>query len=222
MEAYLETDPAKLVYNEKSMPLSGDFVVFDIETTSLSARYGEVIEIAGVKLSDGKQVDRFSCFVKPTVEIPYHITELTNITPDMVRDAEPIEVVLPKFLEFCRGSVLVAHNANFDVGYIKKKAEEQGLAFDFCYVDTLMLSRRLLTALKTHRLNRVAKHLGFVFEGHHRAINDAEVTARIFLHFVELMQGMDISDVSQINERIGYLFDLDINGELVRMLKMYK
>ncbi len=202
MEAYLETDPAKLVYNEKSMPLSGDFVVFDIETTSLSARYGEIIEIAGVKLSDGKQVDRFSCFVKPTVDIPYHITELTNITPDMVRDAEPIEVVLPKFLEFCNGSVLVAHNANFDVGYIKKKAEEQGLSFDFCYMDTLMLSRRLLTALKTHRLNRVAKHLGFVFEGHHRAINDAEITARIFLHFVELLQGMDIRDVSQVNERL--------------------
>ncbi|MBE7036065.1 MAG: PolC-type DNA polymerase III, partial [Ruminococcaceae bacterium] len=202
MEAYLEADSVTFVQNPKPMPLSGDFVVFDIETTSLSARFGEIIEIAGVKISDGRTVGQFSEFVKPTKSIPYHITELTNISNDMVRDADPIETVLPAFLEFCKGCVLVAHNAGFDVGYIKKKAEELSLDFDFCYMDTLMLSRRLLTALKTHKLNRVAKHLGFVFEGHHRAINDAEVTARIFLHFLELMSGMDIKDVSEINERL--------------------
>ncbi len=202
MEAYLEDEPAKFVYGQSDMPLSGDFVVFDIETTSLSARYGEIIEIAGVKVSDGKIKEQFSKFVKPTKPIPYHITELTNISNDMVKDAEAIETVLPEFLAFCRGSVLVAHNANFDVGYIRKKAEEQGLFFDFCYLDTLMLSRRLLTALKKHRLNQVAKHLGFAFSGHHRAINDAEVTARIFLHFLELLQGMDIQKVGEINERL--------------------
>ena len=184
------------------MPLSGDFVVFDIETTSLSARYGEIIEIAGVKISDGKMVDQFSKFVKPTESIPYHITELTNISNDMVRDAETIEVVLPAFLEFCSGCVLVAHNANFDVGYIRKKAEMLSIPFDFSYMDTLMLSRRLLTALKKHRLNQVAKHLGFAFTGHHRAINDAEVTARIFLHFLELLSGLEIQNISEINERL--------------------
>ncbi|MBE7010312.1 MAG: PolC-type DNA polymerase III [Ruminococcaceae bacterium] len=202
MEAYLEADQASYVYNAKDMPLSGEFVVFDIETTSLSARYGEVIEIAGVKVKDGRVTEQFSKFVKPGREIPYHITELTHITNEMVADAEPIEAVLPAFLEFCQGCVLVAHNAGFDVGYIKKKAEELSLPFDFCYIDTLMLSRRLLSALKTHKLNRVAKHLGFVFEGHHRAINDAEVTARIFLHFLELLEGLDIQNVLQINERL--------------------
>ncbi len=202
MEAYLEADKTLYVYNEKPMPLSGDFVVFDIETTSLAARYGEIIEIAGVKVSNGRVTEEFSKFVKPTVPIPYHITELTNISNDMVRDAEPIEEVLPAFLSFCSGCVLVAHNAGFDVGYIKKKAEDLGLTFDFCYMDTLMLSRRLLTALKTHKLNRVAKHLGFAFEGHHRAINDAEVTARIFLHFMELLEGLEVQDVAQINEKL--------------------
>lgn len=202
MEAYLEDDHAAFVYDSKDMPLSGDFVVFDIETTSLSARYGEIIEIAGVKISGGKITEQFSEFVKPTRAIPYHITELTNISNEMVREADPIETVLPAFLEFCSGCVLVAHNANFDVGYIRKKAEEQGLGFDFCYLDTLMLSRRLLTALKKHRLNQVAKHLGFSFSGHHRAINDAEVTARIFLHFLELLSGLDIQNVSQINEKL--------------------
>ena len=202
MEAYLEADQAAFVFNEKDMPIDGDFVVFDIETTSLSARYGEIIEIAGVKISNGKMIGQFSKFVKPTESIPYHITELTNITNEMVRDAEPIEAVLPAFLEFCAGCVLVAHNAGFDVGYLKKKAEMLKLSFDFCYMDTLMLSRRLLTALKTHRLNRVAKHLGFAFEGHHRAINDAEVTARIFLHFLELLSGLDIHNVNEINPRL--------------------
>lgn len=202
MEAYLEDEPPAYVYEPKNMPLTGDFVVFDIETTSLSARFGEIIEIAGVKISDGKVVDTFSEFVKPTVSIPYHITELTNITNDMVAEASPVETVLPAFLEFCRGCVLVAHNAPFDVGYVRKKAEELSLGFDFCYIDTLMLSRRLLTALKKHRLNQVAKHLGFAFSGHHRAINDAEVTARIFLHFIELLGGLEITDVAEINERL--------------------
>ncbi len=202
VEAYLEDEPATFVYEPKDMPLSGDFVVFDIETTSLSARYGEIIEIAGVKISGGKTVGQFSEFVKPRSVIPYHITELTNISNDMVAGAEPIETVLPAFLEFCSGCVLVAHNAKFDVGYIRKKAEELSLPFDFCYMDTLMLSRRLLTGLKKHKLNLVAKHLGFAFSGHHRAINDAEVTARIFLHFLELLGGLDIQNVTEINSRL--------------------
>ncbi len=203
MEAYLEDEAPQYVYDVKNMPLSGEFVVFDIETTSLCARFGEIIEIAGVKISGGRVVAQFSEFVKPEAPIPYHITELTNISPDMVADAKKIEEVLPAFLEFCRGAVLVAHNANFDVGYIRKKAEELSIPFDFCYMDTLMLSRRLLTALKKHRLNQVAKHLGFAFSGHHRAINDAEVTARIFLHFIELMQGLDIKNVTEVNEKLG-------------------
>ncbi len=201
MEGYLEAEDAAFVENPKPMPLMGDFVVFDIETTSLSARYGEIIEIAGVKLSGGKIADTFSQFVRPEKTVPYHITELTNITDGMVRNAEPISAVLPAFLEFCSGCVLVAHNAGFDVGYIKKKAEDLHLPFDFCYMDTLMLSRRLLP-VKTHKLDKVAKHLGFSFEGHHRAINDAEVTARIFLHFAELMEGMEIADVTEVNDKL--------------------
>ncbi len=202
MEAYLEDEQAKFVYGGKSMPLSGDFVVFDIETTSLSARYGEIIEIAGVRVSDGKVRDSFSKFVKPEKSIQYHTTELTNISNDMVKDADPVETVLPEFLDFCQGAVLVAHNAKFDVGYIRKKAEDMGIPFDFGYVDTLMLSRKLLTSIKRHRLDQVAKHLGYAFSGHHRAVNDAEVTARIFLHFLELLDGLGIRDIDQINQRL--------------------
>ncbi len=201
MEGYLMGESAKLVYNEKQMPLTGDFVVFDIETTGFSAKFDEIIEIAGVKLSNGKIVDRFSKFVHPTKAIPSRITELTHITNDMVADADPIEVVLKEFLDFCKGCVLVAHNATFDVGFIKKNCEKLNFPFDFCYIDTVGLSRRFVTKIKRHKLNNVAKALGFTFEGHHRAINDAEITAKIYLTFIEIMQREGVDNVANINEK---------------------
>ena len=148
VECYLMGDEAKLAYDPTDMPLDGDFVVFDIETTGFSGKFAEIIEIGAVKISKNGIVDRFSEFIKPTNPIPYHITELTSITNDMVEGARSIDEVLPEFLEFSKGCVLVAHNATFDVGFIKKKAEDAGLRADFCYVDTLALSRRLITNIK--------------------------------------------------------------------------
>ncbi len=202
VECYLMGESAKLAYDVQNMPLDGDFVVFDIETTGFSGKYAEIIEIGAVKISKRRIVDRFSEFIKPKEPIPYHITELTSITNHMVEEARGIEEVLPAFLDFCREHVLVAHNANFDVGFIRKKAEDLNLAANFCYVDTLALSRRLLTSIKRHKLDKVAKHLGFAFEGHHRAVNDAEVTAKIFLHYAELLERMGIHNVSEFNQRL--------------------
>ncbi len=202
MEGYLMGDESKIVYNEKSMSLDGDFVVFDIETTGLKARFHEIIEIAGVKVSGGKIIERFSEFVKPTAEIKPHITELTGITNEMVSSADSQENVFKRFVEFAKGCVLVAHNANFDVGFLKKYAEKFNVSFDFCYVDTLGLSRKLVTNIKRHRLDRVAKALGIHFEGHHRAINDAEVTGKIFISFVDMLKRKGLTDVSEINEQL--------------------
>ncbi len=202
MEGYLMGDTARLVYDEAPMPLNGKFVVFDIETTGFSAKFDEIIEIAGVKVEDGAITERFSKFVRPQKQIPPRITELTRITNDMVLGAESVDVVLKEFLDFSKGCALVAHNATFDVGFLKKNCERLGYPFDFCYIDTVGLSRRFVTKIKRHRLNNVAKALGFQFEGHHRAINDAEITARIFLTFVEMMKREGIEDVSQINERL--------------------
>ncbi|MBO5733992.1 MAG: PolC-type DNA polymerase III [Clostridia bacterium] len=202
MEGYLMGDETKIVYNEKSMDLDGDFVVFDIETTGLKARFHELIEVAGVKVSGGKIVERFSEFVKPKTPISPHITELTRITNEMVSGADNAENVLKRFVEFAKGCVLVAHNANFDVGFLKRYAEKFGIEFDFCYVDTLGLSRKLVTNIKRHRLDRVAKALGIPFEGHHRAINDAEVTAKIFLVFVDSLKRKGIKDVLEINDEL--------------------
>ncbi len=202
MEGYLMGDESKIVYNEKPMSLDGDFVVFDIETTGLKARFHELIEIAGVKVSGGKITERFSEFVKPTTEILPHITELTRITNEMVSGADNAQNVLMRFVEFAKGCVLVAHNANFDVGFLKRYAEKFGIPFDFCYVDTLGLSRKLVTNIKRHRLDRVAKALGIPFEGHHRAINDAEVTAKIFTVFTDSLKRKGITDISRINEEL--------------------
>ncbi len=202
MEGYLMGDESKIVYNEKPMSLDGDFVVFDIETTGLKARFHELIEIAGVKVSGGKITERFSEFVKPTTEILPHITELTRITNEMVSGADNAQNVLSRFVEFAKGCVLVAHNANFDVGFLKRYAEKFGIPFDFCYVDTLGLSRKLVTNIKRHRLDRVAKALGIPFEGHHRAINDAEVTAKIFTVFTDSLKRKGITDISRINEEL--------------------
>lgn len=202
MEGYLMGDDTKIVYNEKSMSLDGDFVVFDIETTGLKAKFHELIEIAGVKVSGGKIVDRFSEFVKPKKPISPHITELTKITNEMVANADNDENVLKRFLKFCEGSMLVAHNANFDVGFLKRYAQVYGLPFDFCYIDTLGLSRKLVTNIKRHRLDRVAKALGIPFEGHHRAINDAEVTAKIFMVFCDTLKRKGISNVNEINKNL--------------------
>ncbi|MBQ3554370.1 MAG: PolC-type DNA polymerase III [Clostridia bacterium] len=202
IECYLMGEEAKLTYGDAKMPLDGDFVVFDIETTGFSGKYGEIIEIGAVKISKQMVVGQFSEFVKPKNPIPYHITELTSITNDMVANARGIDEVLPEFLEFCKDHILVAHNANFDVGFIRKKAEDLGLCADFTYVDTLALSRRLLTNIKRHKLDKVAKHLGFYFEGHHRAVNDAEVTAKIFLNFADTIGRMGINDICELNEKL--------------------
>lgn len=202
MEGYLMGDETKIVYNEKSMDLNGDFVVFDIETTGLKAKFHELIEVAGVKVSGGKIVERFSEFVKPETPILPHITELTKITNEMVSGADDAKNVLSRFLEFAEGSVLVAHNANFDVGFLKRYAEKVNIPFDFCYVDTLGLSRKLVTNIKRHRLDRVAKALGIPFEGHHRAINDAEVTAKIFMVFADSLRRKGITDVLDINDQL--------------------
>ncbi len=202
MEGYLMGDDAKIVYNEKEMGLDGDFVVFDIETTGLKAKFHELIEIAGVKVSGGKIVDRFSEFVKPEAQILPHITELTRITNDMVSDADNIENVLKRFIKFAKGTILVAHNARFDVGFLKRYAEKYKIDFDFCYIDTLNLSRKLVTNIKRHRLDRVAKSLGINFEGHHRAINDAEVTAKIFMVFCDTLKRKGIENVLSINSKL--------------------
>lgn len=199
MEGYVVDDLTQIAVNPKDYRLSDKFVVFDIETTGFSAIKDRIIEIGAVKVEDGRITDRYSTFVNPGRPIPYEITRLTGIDDSMVMDAPDITVVLPAFLEFCKDSVLVAHNAGFDVGFIQQNCRYQDRPCDFTYVDTVALARVLLPALSKYRLNVVAKALGISLENHHRAVDDAGATAEIFEKFVEMLRQQHIESLAQIN-----------------------
>jgi len=199
VEAYLVDDLKEIVTGDKGQSLDDSFVVFDIETTGFSPVNNRIIEIGAVKVSDGKVVDRFSTFVNPRTPIPFEIEKLTGIRDDMVSDAPLIEEVLPRFLRFCDGCVLVAHNANFDMSFIMENSRRQGLPTEYTYVDTVGIARVLLPNQSKHTLDAVAKTLNISLENHHRAVDDAECTAWIFVKFIQMMAEQDIHTLSEVN-----------------------
>ncbi|HBZ6547007.1 TPA: PolC-type DNA polymerase III [Clostridium perfringens] len=209
VEGYLADNGTPIVINGHEESFDDEYVVFDIETTGFSSKNDKIIEIGAVKLKDGEIVDSFSTFVDPKVNIPYKITELTSITQNMVNGQPTIDEVLPKFMEFVGDSVLVAHNAAFDVGFIKKNLMDMGKTLNNPVMDTVPLARYLYPDLKKVKLNLVAKHLGISLENHHRAVDDAKATAEILkFSFKKMKEEMDIHDVKTLNEK--YLSNIDV------------
>ena len=200
VEGYLVDDLKEIVTNDKGQSLGDTFVVFDIETTGFSPVTNRIIEIGAVKVENGQITDRFSTFVNPEVPIPFEIEKLTSINDSMVMDAETIETVLPKFLKFVGDAALVAHNANFDVSFIKENAKRQQIAVNFTYVDTVGIARMLLTGQAKYTLDAVAKTLKISLENHHRAVDDAECTAEIFLKFIEMLAKEEIYTLEAMND----------------------
>ena len=200
VEGYLVDDMKELAENEKGQTLDHTCVVFDIETTGFSPIKNRIIEIGAVRVTDGKIVDKFSTFVNPEVPIPYDIEQLTSINDGMVISAPTIEEVLPEFLAFCEGAVMVAHNASFDISFIKENARRQGLTFQPTVLDTVSLARVLLPNLNRFKLDTVAKELKISLENHHRAVDDAGATAEIFVKFIEMLKARDIENLTQLNE----------------------
>jgi DNA polymerase-3 subunit alpha (Gram-positive type) len=203
VEAYLLDDNVPVAYNVKGQSLDGDFVVFDIETTGLNAYTEKITEIGAVKIRNGKVIDEYSSFVNPGKPIPKKIVELTGITDEMVKDAPDIEKVLPEFLEFVKDSVVVAHNASFDLGFIRHNCRVLGYKPDFTVIDTLELSRQMFSQLKRHRLNDVAKHLGVSLENHHRALDDAKACGGILIKCIELLKEKGIEKINDIGKALG-------------------
>ena len=200
VEAYLIDDLGNAVFSPRGQNLDDTYVVFDIETTGLSKEKEMITEIGAVKVADGKIIDRFSTFVNPQRPISAEITKLTGITDDMVKDAPTIENVLPEFLKFCEDTVLVAHNASFDTGFIRIAAERARLGeLHHTIVDTLELARALLPELNKHKLDIVCEHLGVTLNGHHRAVNDAEATAEVFIKFLDMLAEKKIFTLDEIN-----------------------
>lgn len=215
VEAYIVDDLKEIVTNGKGQDLKGSYVVFDIETTGFSPIRNKIIEIGAVKVVDGQIADRFSTFINPEVPIPFEIEKLTGINDEMVVDAPLVETVLPQFLAFCEGTVLVAHNAGFDISFIRENAERQKLPFDFTYVDTVGIARVLLPGQAKHTLDAVAKTLGVSLENHHRAVDDAEATAEIFIKMSDMLMEDGRDTLAKVNA-LG-----DSNPDIVKRLPTY-
>ena len=207
VEGYLVDDLREIVTGDisRDVDLRRDtFVVFDLETTGFSPVRNRIIEIGAVKVEGGEITDRFSTFVNPEKPIPPRITKVTSITDEMVMDAPTIETVLPRFMEFIGGAVLVGHNVSFDVGFIAENARLQGLNDSFTAIDTMGLSRVFFPNERKHTLDATAVRLGVSLEHHHRAVDDAECTAGIFLGFIPMLADRGAVTLKQINDLASY------------------
>ena len=200
-EGYLVDDLNDIVTgNIQGATWQDTFVVFDIETTGFSPVKNNIIEIGAVKIRNGEIIDRFSKFVNPKTPIPFEITQLTGITDDMVSGADTIKEVLPEFLAFAKDCCLVAHNAQFDMSFIMENSKRQGFATEFTYMDTLPLARVLFPAQGKHTLDAMAKALKVNLDNHHRAVDDAECTAHIFLKMSQMCLEKGAETLEQVNE----------------------
>lgn len=200
VEAYLVDDTKQIVTNPAGQTFDDTFVVFDLETTGFSADVDRIIEIGAVKISGGKIVDRFSTFVNPEIPISFRIEKLTGINDAMVLSAPKINEILGDFLEFCKGAVLVAHNAEFDTSFIANKAAKMGIEVNNTIIDTVLLAQFAIPNLNNYKLDTLCKHLAVSLENHHRAVDDAAATAEIFIKLMEMLKERDIFDVEKLNE----------------------
>ena len=194
-----DVDDRVVVHGSGDMEFDGEYVAFDLETTGLSSQKDEIIEIGAVRMQGGKELDRFQTFVNPRRRLEQKIVELTGITDAMLADAPSIETVLPEFLEFVGDRVLVAHNADFDTGFIREACRKQGLPYGFTSVDTLILSQNLLPHLNKFKLDVVSNALSLPDFNHHRAGDDAVTCGLIFHKLTDKLRELELSRLQEIN-----------------------
>lgn len=202
MEANIVEDRVPIVYNEVEMDLSeATYVVFDVETTGLSAIYNDLIQVAASKMYKGNIIAEFDEFINPGHPLSAFTTELTGITDDHVKNAKPLIQVLKEFQEFCKDTVLVAHNASFDVGFMNANYERHGLPkITQPVIDTLEFARNLYPEYKRHGLGPLTKRFGVALEHHHMANYDAEATGRLLFIFIkEVAEKHGVTDLARLN-----------------------
>lgn len=201
VEGYFVDDIKTLIMNSHGQSLDSEYVVFDIETTGLSFKFCKIIEIGAVRLDRaGNVIDRFSEFVNPEVPIPYSIEKLTSINDNMVKDADTIDKVLPRFFEFCKDAMLVAHNATFDTTFIRVNAKRLGMEYDFTALDTMTLAYIFLPELGRYNLDRLTNYFKLTNAHHHRACDDAEVTSEIFVRLLKMINESGAKTVDDLNK----------------------
>lgn len=203
VEAYFIDDLVESVNGEADTSFDGTFICFDLETTGLSASRDKITEIGAVKVVNGEITDTFSTFANPEMPIPKKITELTGITDEMVKDAPSQSDAVKAFLEFAGDNVLVAHNAPFDTGFIRKACENMGVDYNYTSIDTVAIARAILPDIKNVKLNTIAKYLRLGDFNHHRATDDAQMLAQIFINLCNrLRDDYEITKTNEINTKI--------------------
>lgn len=200
VEAYLAPDKNPVVANGKGQSIDTTYCVLDLETTGFSATTEKITEVGIMKLKDGEVIDEFSCFVNPEKHIPQRVSEVTNITDEMVADAETIDKVFPKVLDFIKDSVIVAHNAGFDVGFLKQNAKSLGYDFDYTYLDTLSLAKDLFPDYKKYKLGKIADNLGIKVEVAHRALDDVDTTVKVFKVMLDMLKKRGVEKIEDIDK----------------------
>ncbi|MDU5082790.1 DNA polymerase III subunit alpha [uncultured Tissierella sp.] len=218
VEAYLTPDKKPSVTKPKGQSIDTIYCVLDLETTGFSAATEKITEIGIMKLKDGVVIDKFSTFVNPEKSIPQRVVEVTNITDDMVKDAETIDKIFPKMLDFINGSVLVAHNADFDINFLRHNAKVLGYEFDFTYIDTLSLAREVFPDFKSYKLGRIAKNLGIKVEVAHRALDDVDTTVKVFNIMLEKLKELGAETLEDIDR---YAASEESKKEEYKKLKTY-
>lgn len=200
VEAYLVPDKSNVVTNSKNQSIDTTYCVLDLETTGLSFRTEKITEVGIMKVQNGEVIDSFSCFVNPEKSIPPKVVEVTNITDEMVKDAETIDKVMLKIIEFVGDSVLVAHNADFDIGFLKYNAKQLGLSLDNTYIDTLRLAKQLFPDFKKYKLGIIAEKLGIKVEVAHRALDDVDTTVKVLNVMIDMLKENDVKTVDDIDK----------------------
>lgn len=203
VEAYLVPDKTPSVSFPKGQSIDTEYCVLDIETTGLSFRTNKITELGAVIYKNGEVIEEFEHFVNPEMPIPEEVVEVTHITDEMVKDAPTIEEILPKFLEFIGDRVIVAHNADFDVGFIKYYAEQLGYKLENTYIDTLRLAKDLFPDYKKYKLGIIAEKLGIKVDVAHRALDDVITLVKVFKVMLVMLKekgAITVDDIDKIEE----------------------
>ncbi len=218
VEAYLAPDKASSVTNGKGQDIDTTYCVLDLETTGFSPKTEMITEIGIMKVKNGEVLDSFSCFVNPQKPIPARVVEVTNITDEMVKDAQTIDKVFPKMLEFIKDTVLVAHNAKFDINFLQYFARKLGYEFDFTYVDTLGMAKDLFPDFKKYKLGKIAENLKIKVEVAHRALDDVDTTVKVFNIMMDMLKKRGAKKIEDI-DILGQ--DLESKKEAYKKLNTY-
>jgi DNA polymerase-3 subunit epsilon len=188
------------IFTKKGLSLCNEFVVIDFETTGLNCNNGKIIEIAAIKYKNREEIDTFTTLVNPGIPIPSAATRVNHITNQMVRSAPRIEESLPELLKFIGDSIIVAHNASFDLRFLKWNANQLSVEINNPVIDTLSISRKMFPELDNHKLGTVAQHLGIRIDNAHRALDDTRATGQILIHCLSALGNDDLREKSSTPE----------------------